>query len=96
MLGILLAVSTAVWFVIDRLKLVFPQWGELSWGNWLTTGIVAGLSAIAVATYNLDLFVACEITEAVTFFGCLMSVLVITGGSSCIAEIIKKIKGTSE
>jgi len=92
MLGILLACSTVVWFVVDRLNTVFDWKSKLSWGNWLSTIIVAALATIAVVTYQLDLFVSCDITETVTFFGCLMSVLVIAGGSSCIAEVIKKIK----
>jgi len=92
MLGILIACSTVVWYVVDRLNVVFDWKSKLSWGNWLSTIIVAALATIAAATYQLDLFVACEICADVTFFGCLMSVLVIAGGSSCLAEIIKKIK----
>jgi len=93
MIGILVAVSTVVWYVVDRLNTVFSWKEKLSWGNWLSTIIVAALATIAVVTYQLDIFVACEICAEVTFFGCLMTVLVIAGGSSCIAEIIKRIKG---
>jgi len=91
MIGIILAVSTVIWFVVDRFKQIFP-WQDLSYGNWITTGIVAILATIAVCTFQLDIFVSCEIVDTCTVFGMIMTVLLIAGGSSCIAEIIKKIK----
>ena len=89
-LGIIIAISTVIWYVIDRFK---PLWEHLSGGKYITIGVSAILGTIAVITFNLDILVATGIVVDVTFFGMLCTVLLYMAGSSAIAEIIERIKG---
>lgn len=90
MLGIIIAVSTIIWYIVDRFH---GLWENLSWGKYLTIAIVAILGIIAVITFNLDILVAAQVVPDVTVFGQICTVLLLMGGSSCIAEIIQRIKG---
>lgn len=88
-LGIIIAISVVIWYLIDRFK---PLWEEAKGSKYITIGIACVLGVIAVITFGLDILTATGITKDVTFFGQLVTVLLYMGGSSCIAEIIERIK----
>lgn len=89
-LGIIIACSTIIWYIVDRFR---PLWDDLKYGKYVTMAIVAILGIIAVVTFSLDILVATGIVPDVTVFGQICTVLLLMGGSSCIAEIIHRIKG---
>jgi len=89
-LGIIIAISTVIWYLVDRFK---PLWEGAKGSKYITIGISAILGTIAVITFNLDILVATGIVVDVTFFGMLCTVLLYMAGSSAIAEIIERIKG---
>jgi len=89
-LGIIIACSTIIWYVVDRFR---ELWDGLKYGKYVTMAIVAILGIIAVVTFNLDILTATGIVTDVTVFGQICTVLLLMGGSSCIAEIINRIKG---
>lgn len=90
MLGIILALSVVIWYIVDRFK---PWWDGHSYSKYITTGIAAILGVIAVCTFNLDILVATGIVGEPTAFGMICTVLLYMAGSSAFAEIIERIKG---
>lgn len=90
MLSLILALSAVLWFLVDRFK---PLWEGLSFGKYITL-LVAGIGAFAlVFSFNLDLILACDLVEATTIAGKIMTGLVLMSGSSAVAEIIERVKG---
>ena len=90
MLGIILALSVVIWYIVDRFK---PWWEGHTYSKYITTGIAAILGTIAVCTFSLDILVAAGIVPDVTAFGMICTVLLYMAGSSAIAEVIERIKG---
>lgn len=89
-LGIILAISAVIWYIIDRFK---PLWTKAKGSKYITIGISAILGTIATVTFNLDILVATGIVTEITFFGMLCTVLLYMAGSSAFAEVIERIKG---
>lgn len=89
-LGIILALSVVIWYIIDRFK---GWWEGVAGAKYITTGFAAVLGIIAVCTFNLDILVATGIVPDVTAFGMICTVLLYMAGSSAIAEVIERIKG---
>ncbi len=89
-LGIILAVSAVIWYIIDRFK---PLWEDISGGKYITIAAAGALGIIATLTFSLDILVACGIVPNVTVFGMACTVLLFMAGSSAFAEIIERIKG---
>ena len=89
MVGILLAISTIIWYITDRFR---GLWDDLSFGKYVTMAVVAVLGILATVTFNLDILVAANVVTDVTVFGQICTVLLLMGGSSCIAEIIHRVK----
>jgi hypothetical protein len=87
---LIIACSTIIWYIVDRFH---ELWSNLSFGKYITIGIVGVLGILATLTFNLDIMVAVNVTSEVTVFGQICTVLLLMGGSSCIAEIIERIKG---
>lgn len=85
---LLLAISTMIWYVIDRFK---PLWETFEYSSAITTAIALVLSAFCVFGLNLDLLNIAALTETITIIGRVITVLLLTSGSSAIAEIIDKI-----
>lgn len=85
---LLIAISTMIWYVIDRFK---PLWEMLEYSSAITTVIALILSAFCVFGLNLDLLNIAALTETITIVGRVITVLLLTSGSSAIAEIIDKI-----
>lgn len=90
MLTLVLAMSTALWYVIDRFKAV---WSDLSFGKYVTM-VVAAVGSFALAfSFKLDLIYALELVEEITLAGEVLTAFVLMSGSSAVSEIITRIKG---
>ena len=90
MLGIIMALSMVIWYLIDRFK---PLWENAKGSKFITIGIACVLGIIAVLTFKLDVLVATGIVGDVSVFGQICTVLLYMAGSSAFAEIIERIKG---
>lgn len=90
MLALLIAVSTTMWFAIDRLKIL---WTDLSFGKWITVAVSAVGAFFSTFSFGLDIIFAYGFTPAATIAGKILTAFVIMSGSSAVAEVIEKIKG---
>jgi hypothetical protein len=90
MLALLIAVSTTMWFAIDRLKIL---WTDLSFGKWITVAVSAVGSFFLTFSFGLDIIFAWGFTPAATTAGEILTAFVIMSGSSAVAEIIERVKG---
>lgn len=90
MLGLIIALSAVLWYVIDRAKSLYT---ELSWGKWITIGLAAIGSCFIVFSFGLDLIFAAALVSAPSLAGQILTALVMMSGSSAISEIIGRIKG---
>jgi hypothetical protein len=89
-LTLIIALSTVLWYCIDRFK---PLWESLSWGKYITMLIAAAGSFALAFSFNLDLVAAIELVAEISLAGKIVTGLVLMSGSSAISEIISKIKG---
>ena len=88
----ILSISLIIWILIDRFK---GAWSEYKYGHYITTAVALVLSLLAVFCYHLDMMVELGLAEELTALGEVLTALALTGGSSCIAEIIKGCQGLS-
>lgn len=93
MLGLILALSTIMWYIIDRFK---PLWAEKSWGKYVTIAVAAIFAFGLSFGFGLDLVFGLGLVESVTVLGEILTGLTLMAGSSAISEIIQKIKGSSD
>ena len=90
MLTLIVALSTVLWYVIDR---AHPLWENLSYGKWITL-VVAGIGSFGlVFSFGLDLIFACGLVDNVSMAGQILTGFVLMSGSSAISEVIARIKG---
>ena len=89
-LTLIIALSGVLWYLIDRFK---PMWEGVTWGKWITTACAALGSFALVFCFRLDVLCALTLVPEVTLAGQIITALVLTSGSSAIAEIIERIKG---
>ena len=90
MLTLIVALSTVLWYVIDR---AHPLWENLSYGKWITL-VVAGIGSFGlVFSFGLDLIFACGLVDSVSMAGQILTGFVLMSGSSAISEVIARIKG---
>ncbi len=88
----ILSISLIIWILIDRFK---KLWSETKYGSYITTAVALVLSLLATFSYQLDMMVELGLVDTVSLLGEVLTALALTGGSSCIAEIIKGCKGLS-
>ena len=88
-IALILALSAIIWYVIDRVKVV---WADVPYGKYITTAMAGVLSAAVVFGYNLDLVHAIGIVANISIVGQIITVLALMCGSSAISEIIARIK----
>jgi hypothetical protein len=88
-IALILALSAIIWYVIDRVKVV---WAGVPYGKYITTTMAGILGAAAVFGYNLDLIYALGIVENFSIVGKIITVFAFMCGSSAISEIIAHIK----
>ena len=92
MITLIIAMSAIMWYLIDRFK---PLWSELSFGKYITIVISALFAFGLTFAFGLDLVFACGLFAEMTVAGQVLTGLVLMSGSSAVAEIIERIKGTN-
>lgn len=89
MLTTITFVSIIMWYIIDRIK---PIWEGLSYGKYITTLVAALMAAALTFGYGLDIMYALGIVQVTTAMGSVITVLLLMGGSSAVAELVGKLK----
>lgn len=89
MLGLILALSMIMWYLIDRFK---PIWEGFAYGKYITMGISAIAGFALVFSLGLDILVGLGLLTSMTIAGQIMTGFVLMAGSSAISEIITLIK----
>lgn len=93
MLGLILALSVIMWYIIDRFK---PMWSEKTWGKYVTI-IVAAIFAFGLSFgFGLDLVFGLGLVESISFLGEILTGFALMSGSSAVSEIIEKVKGNNK
>lgn len=85
----ILAISLIIWILIDRFK---SLWNDLKYGKYITTAVALDLGLICAITYQLDIIFELGLNDTVSLLGEILTAVALTGGSSCIAEIIEGCK----
>lgn len=85
----IIAFSVILWVFIDRAK---KLWTGLSFGNYVTTAAALIFGMALAFGYGLDLLLAVGLTETASIGGNIFAGLALAGGSSCINEILEKVK----
>lgn len=89
MLGLILALSAILWYLIDRFK---PLWEEVSWGKYITIALAAIGGFSFAFGFGLDLLFACALVAEPSTLGIIITSLTLMSGSSAVSEIIERIK----
>lgn len=92
MLTLIIAMSAIMWYLVDRFK---PMWSKLSFGKYITIAVSALFAFGLTFAFGLDLVFACGLFAEMTVVGQILTALVLMSGSSAVAEIIERIKGTN-
>lgn len=89
-LTLIIALSTILWFVIEKFH---PIWQPLTYGSYITM-LVAAIGSFGITFgFGLDLIFAIGLVKGASLQGQIMTALVLMSGSSAISEIMQKIKG---
>lgn len=91
MLVLILALSTVMWYCINRAK--EELWGQLAYGKWITIGVSAIAGFCLAFAYNLDIIQACGLVEEVSLAGKILTGFTLMSGASAVSEVIASIKG---
>lgn len=85
----ILAISLIIWILIDRFKAL---WTDTKYGSYITTAVALTMGLLCAFTYQLDIIYELGLNDAVSLLGEILTAIALTGGSSCIAEIIEGCK----
>lgn len=85
----ILILNFVIWYLADRFK---GAWENLTYGKYITIGVVLILSAIFVFPMGLDILFALGVFGSVTIQGQIVTVLTMMSGSSAVSEIVNRIK----
>ena len=91
-LTLIIALSAVLWFIVDKFK---PLWSEKSFGKWITIAVAAIGSVGLTFSFDLDIICACGLVSNLTIAGQIITCFILMSGSSAVAEIIERIKGTN-
>lgn len=85
----ILSISLIIWILIDRFK---SLWTNTKYGSYITTAVALVLGLLCAFTYQLDIIFELGLNDTVSLLGEILTAVALTGGSSCIAEIIEGCK----
>lgn len=89
MLGLIIALSAVMWYIIDRFK---GFWSEKKHAKYITVIISAIFAFSIVFGFGLDIILALGLVEAISVMGQIITGFVLMSGSSAVAEIIERVK----
>lgn len=90
MITLILALSSVMWYIIERGKTEI--WGNFSFSKWVTIGVAAIAGFGLTFAFGLDIIYACYFTDTVTVAGQIITAFALMAGSSAVSEIIDRIK----
>ena len=93
MLMTIIALSCVMWYLIDRLKLM---WSDKSYGRYITMAMSALFGFGLTFAFGLDILFALGIVETISIAGQLITGAALMSGSSAVSEIIDAIKGVNK
>lgn len=85
----ILSISLIIWILIDRCK---SLWTDTKYGSFITTAVALVLGLMCAFSYQLDIIFELGLNDSVSLLGEILTAVALTGGSSCIAEIIEGCK----
>lgn len=91
MLEMISAVAIIMWYIIDRFK---PLWDAWAYGKYVTIAVSAVFAFALAFGYNLDIMAALGVVADTSTLGTMLTGFLFMGGSSAVAEIIARVKGT--
>ncbi len=89
MLQVIILTSIIMWYIIDRIK---PLWESLKYGKYITIALSALFAFALSFGYRLDIMAALGVVPDTGPLGTVLTALTLMGGSSAVAELIKRIK----
>lgn len=89
MLQVIILASIIMWYIIDRIK---PLWEGLKHGKYITIALSALFAFALSFGYKLDIMAALGVVPDTGPLGTVLTALTLMGGSSAVAELIKRIK----
>ncbi len=89
MLQIIIVVSIIMWYIIDRFK---SMWEGRKYGKYITIALSALFAFALSFGYHLDIMAALGVVPDTGALGTVLTALTLMGGSSAVAELIKRIK----
>lgn len=90
MITLIIALSTFMWYIIDRFK---ELWEGKSWSKYITIAISALFGFGLSFGFNLDIIYSLGLIDNITTIGTIITGLILMSGSSAVAEVMEKIKG---
>lgn len=89
MLALILALSTIMWYIIDRFK---ELWSGLKYGKYITIALSALFAFSLAFGFGLDLIFGLGLVAAKSVMGTILTAFSLMGGSSGVSEIIGAVK----
>jgi predicted tellurium resistance membrane protein TerC len=90
LLEIIVMLSIVMWYIIDRIK---PLWEGAKCGKYITMAVAAAMATLLCVGYRLDIVCAFGIVNEPGTIGVILTILLLMGGSSAVAELIERFKG---
>ena len=86
MLTLIIALSGVMWYLLDRLKIM---WEDVSWGKWITLSCAAIAGFALTFSFNLDIIFACGLVESASIAGKIITGFVssVWGAAGSVSEI---------
>ena len=84
----IIAFSIIMWIIIDRFKKI---WEASPYKSIITTVVALVFGAFFAFTYKLDMLYELNMVENLSIGGYICTALILTGGSSCIHEVLDKL-----
>ena len=89
-ISLLATFSAVVWYIIDRVKVI---WSGKTWSKWITMGAAAILCGLGTWVFNLNIVTAFGFETTLPLVAqYAITTVVLMSGSSCVSEILEKAK----
>lgn len=89
MIGLIVAMSAIMWYIIDRAK---GTWAQVSFSKYITIAVSAAFAFGLSFSFGMDIVFASGLFKSVTPAGQILTGFVLMSGSSAVAEVITRVK----